>query len=137
MDFAGITGALIRFFLAEKAREFNTPVYLAFLDLRKAYDLVNRDTLWMVLREKYLLPNKLVNIISSLHQGTRGAVRAYGRVSEEFNISTGVRQRCACSNSIQSLLRCCNISNHSPSPPTRCQDVVQPGWGAGGEPQKV
>ena len=27
-----------------------------------------------------------------VHRGTRGAVRAYGRVSEEFHITTGVRQ---------------------------------------------
>ena len=32
--------------LAEKAREFNTSLYLAFVDLKKAYDLVNRKALW-------------------------------------------------------------------------------------------
>ena len=30
--------------------------------------------------------------IRALHQGTSGAVRAYGRVSKEFAITTGVRQ---------------------------------------------
>ena len=78
--------------LAEKAREFNTPLFLAFVDLRKAYDSVNRDALWMILREKYHLPDKLVRVIHALHDGTRGAVRAYGRVLEEFTITTGVRQ---------------------------------------------
>ena len=78
--------------LAEKAREFNTSLYLAFVDLRKAYDSVNRDTLWKILQKRYHLPNKLVRILRMLHHGTRGAVRAYGRVSEEFDIITGVRQ---------------------------------------------
>ena len=42
--------------LAEKTREFNTTLYLSFVDLRKAYDSVNRKALWMVLRKKYNLP---------------------------------------------------------------------------------
>ena len=29
--------------LAKKARRFNTPLYLAFVDLKKAYDSVNRE----------------------------------------------------------------------------------------------
>ena len=40
--------------LAEKARKFNTPLYLAFVNLKKAYDTVNRETLWEVLMKKYL-----------------------------------------------------------------------------------
>ena len=33
--------------MAEKAREFNTSLYLAFVDLKKAYDLVNLKALCM------------------------------------------------------------------------------------------
>ena len=32
--------------LAEKAREFNTPLYLCFVDLLKAYDPVNQQALY-------------------------------------------------------------------------------------------
>ena len=78
--------------LAEKARENNTPLYLCFVDLRKACDLVNRDTLWAVLLKKYWIPEKLLCILKALHQGTRGAVHAYGKVSKEFSIRNGVRQ---------------------------------------------
>ena len=77
--------------LAEKSREFNTPLYLSFVDLRKAYDSVCRDALWSVLK-KYQFPDKLIRILQALHHDTKGAVRAYGRLSEEFSISTGVRQ---------------------------------------------
>lgn len=31
--------------MAKKAREFNNPLYLVFVDFRKAYNLVNRDAL--------------------------------------------------------------------------------------------
>ena len=37
--------------LAEKAREYNTPLYLYFVDLRKAYDSVSHDALWVVLQK--------------------------------------------------------------------------------------
>ena len=62
------------------------------MGLRKTYDSVNSDALWMVLTEAFHLPSKLVQVICALHQGTRGAVRAYGKVSEESDITTGVRQ---------------------------------------------
>ena len=46
----------------------------------------------MVLEKRYHLPCKLVRILKSLHERTRGAVRAYGKVSSEFDVTTGVRQ---------------------------------------------
>ena len=42
--------------LVEKAGEFNTPLYLDFVDLRKAYDSINQDTRWMVLQRRYTFP---------------------------------------------------------------------------------
>ena len=33
-----------------------------------------------------------MHILKSLHQGTKAAVRTYGRVSSEFDVTTGVRQ---------------------------------------------
>ena len=68
--------------LAEKGREFKTSLYSAFIDLCKAYDSVNRNALLMILQRRYHLLIKLVRSLCMLHHGTRGAVRAYGRVSE-------------------------------------------------------
>ena len=59
--------------LAEKAREFNTPLYLAFEDLRKAYDSVNHDALWMVLQEKYSAPRHKCPIFVNQHKKLSGA----------------------------------------------------------------
>ena len=76
----------------EKAREFHSPLYLCFIDLKKAYDSVNHEALWATLRKRYGIPSKLVHILGSLHEGTKGVVRAYGKVSDEFPIMNGVRQ---------------------------------------------
>ena len=75
----------------EQAREYHTPL-LCFVDLKKAYDSVNRDALWTVLEWRYHLPSKLIRILKVLHRETQGAVRAYGKVSDMFSINNGVRQ---------------------------------------------
>ena len=80
--------------LMEKAREFHRPLYICFIDLRKAYDSINREALWSILQSSYHLPAKLISIIRAVHDGSRAAVRAYGRVSESFDVTCGVRQGC-------------------------------------------
>ena len=44
----------------EMAREFHRPLYMCFIDLRKAYDSVNQDALWSVLHQSYHLLSKLL-----------------------------------------------------------------------------
>ena len=80
--------------LVEKAREFHHPLYICFIDLRKSYDSINREALWSILQSSYHLPAKLISIIRAVHDGSRAAVRAYGRVSECFDVTSGVRQGC-------------------------------------------
>ena len=37
---------------------------------------------------------KLLVVIQAVHEGSRAALRAYGKVSERFNVTSGVRQGC-------------------------------------------
>ena len=78
--------------LMEKATEFNQPLYMCFIDLRKAYDSVKRDTLWVVLQQCYHLPKKLLTIIRVMHDQSTAAIHAYGKTSEEFAVTSGVHQ---------------------------------------------
>ena len=75
--------------LTETAREFKTWLYLAFVDLRKPIIL---SVLWMVLEKRHHLPGKLVHILKSLHEDTKGAVRVYGIVGLDFDVTIGVRE---------------------------------------------
>ena len=84
----------------EKAREFYQPLYVCFIDLRKAYDSVNRDTLWAVLQRCYHLPKKLLTIIRVMHDQSTAAIRAYGKTSEEFAVTSGVRQGCVLASTL-------------------------------------
>ena len=91
-DWVGVDQICSLRVLVEKAREFNTPLYHAFVDLRTAYKLVNREPLWVVLEKWYHLPDKILCILRALNDGTVGAVREYGKVSGEFYTTSGVWQ---------------------------------------------
>ena len=79
--------------LAERLRDFRIGVLASYVDLRKAFDSVNRDVLWRILA--FLgLPPKLVNLISGLYSGTESAVRCDCTISDYFPVNTGVNQVC-------------------------------------------
>ena len=79
--------------LQEKSREQNLPLYIAFIDLTKAFDLVSRDGLFKAL-EKIGCPPKLHSMIESFHSNMKGTVQFNGNLSEDFEIRSGVKQGC-------------------------------------------
>ena len=66
--------------LQEKCREQNQPLYLAFIDLTKAFDLVSRDGLFKMLPLIGCAP-KLLSIVRSFHDGMMSTVQFDGNVS--------------------------------------------------------
>ena len=77
--------------LQGKCREQQTPLYIAFIDLTKAFYLVSRDVLFMVL-PKIGCPPKLQSRIESFHNDTKGTVQFNGSSSDPFEIRSGVKQ---------------------------------------------
>ena len=79
--------------LTEKAIEHNTKLFLLFIDLKKAYDSVPREALWCVLK-KYGVPQSMLNVVRSLHDGMLAEVNVGGQVTPEFEVCNGLRQGC-------------------------------------------
>ena len=79
--------------LQEKCREERKDLYMAFIDLRKAFDTVNRETMWQVL-EKFGVPPKFLAILRQLHDGMQARVRVGNVLSEPFPVAVGVKQGC-------------------------------------------
>ncbi len=79
--------------LQEKCREQEMHLYIAFIDLTKAFDLVSRDGLFKVL-PNIGCPPKLQSMIESFHTDTKGTVQFNGSPSEPFDIRSGVKQDC-------------------------------------------
>ena len=79
--------------IQEKCKEQNRPLYMAFIDLTKAFDLVSREGLFQLL-QKIGCPPKLLSIIESFHRNMQGVISYDGATSEPFNIKSGVKQGC-------------------------------------------
>lgn len=79
--------------IQEKCIEQNMPLYSVFIDLTKAFDTVNREALWTIL-ERIGCPPKFIKMIQLFHTGMKGQVLVGGSVTEEFDITNGVKQGC-------------------------------------------
>ena len=79
--------------LQEKCREQGMPLYVAFIDLTKAFDLVSRKGLFRLL-EKIGCPPKLRSMVVSFHENMKGTVVYDGSTSETFPVCSGVKQGC-------------------------------------------
>ena len=79
--------------LAERRREYRQPLFAAYVDLKKAFDSVDRRALWQVLLKRGI-PCKLVELISALYSNTFSCVRVGTDTTDWFPVDTGVRQGC-------------------------------------------
>ena len=79
--------------LQEKCRKQNQPLYLAFIDLTKAFDLVSRDGLFKML-PIIGYPPKLLSLIRSFHDCMLSTVQFVGDISSAFGIKSSVKQGC-------------------------------------------
>ena len=91
--------------LQEKRREQQMPLYVAFIDLTKAFDLVSREGLFRILL-KIGCPLKLQSMIESFHADMKGTVQFNGSTSEPFSTLSGVKQGCVLASTLFSLHYC-------------------------------
>ena len=82
--------------VCEKMREKKKRVYVAFMDLEKAYDRVDRDAMWQVMRI-YGLGGRVLEGIKSFYEEGRACVRVGSELSESFEVKMGLRQGCVMS----------------------------------------
>ena len=54
--------------IIKQSLEWNSGLYLAFIDFEKAFDSVDRDAMWQILQH-YGVPRKIINIIRCLYSG--------------------------------------------------------------------
>ena len=79
--------------IAEKAREFNQDVYLAFIDFSKAFDSVKHRKLWSIM-EKLNVDRPTIQIIRALYRNQEACIRIEQQLTEWFEVGKGVRQGC-------------------------------------------
>lgn len=82
--------------ITEQSQEYNSHLYMLFVDFERAFDTVVRPAIWAALVSKGV-PVKIVNLIQELYDGAECRVRFDGRESRSFLHNTGVRQGCVLS----------------------------------------
>ena len=66
-------------------------LYCAFVDYKKAFDMVDRTALWAKLLDLGV-DGKLMRVIVNLYQKAKAVVRVCGRLTDSFPCNIGVRQ---------------------------------------------
>ena len=79
--------------IIEQSLEWNASLYVTFVDFEKAFDSLDRKSLWKLMRH-YGIPEKFVTIIKNTYHGTSCGVLHDGSLSDKFEVKTGVRQGC-------------------------------------------
>ena len=77
--------------IMEKAREFQKHIYFCFIDYAKAFDCVNHNKLWKILKEMRI-PDHLTCRLRNLYAGQKAIVRSGHGTIDWFQIRKGVRQ---------------------------------------------
>ena len=78
--------------IIEKAREFQKNIYVCFIDYAKAFDYVDHNKLWKILKETGI-PDHLTCVLRNVYVGQEATVRT-GHGTDWFQIGKGVRQSC-------------------------------------------
>ena len=79
--------------IVEQSLKWNSPLYINFIDFEKAFDSVDREMLWKLLRH-YGVPEKIISLIQCTYQDMSCRIAHAGQVSDSLEVKTGVRQGC-------------------------------------------
>ena len=77
----------------EKAREFQKNIYFCFIDYAKAFDCVDHNKMWKILKEMGI-PDHLTCLLRNLYAGQEATVRTGHGTTDWFQIRKGVPQGC-------------------------------------------
>lgn len=77
--------------IIEKKQPQNKNIFLAFIDLQKAFDTVPRGKVWKGLREKGI-NNKIIKVIQDLYKNNTNYIINNNMKSEGFKTEMGLRQ---------------------------------------------
>ena len=79
--------------MTEKAREFQTTIYLCVIDYVKAFDCVDHNKLWKILKE-IRIPDHLTCLLRNLYAGQEATISTGHGTTDWFQIGKGVHQGC-------------------------------------------
>ena len=79
--------------IIEKSREFQKKIYFCFIDYAKAFDSVDHNKLWKILKEMWI-PDHLTCLLRNLNASQKAAIRTGHGTIDWFKIEKWVCQGC-------------------------------------------
>ena len=76
-----------------KARDFQKSIYFCFIDYAKAFDCVDHNKLWKILKEVGI-PDHLICLLRNLYAGQEATVRSGHEQQPGSKIGKGICQGC-------------------------------------------
>ena len=101
--------------IIKKAREFQKNIYFCFIDYAKAFDCVEHNKLWKILKEMGI-PEHLICLLRNLYADQEATVRTGHGTTDWFQIGKGVRQGCILSPCLFNLYAECLLISWLQSP---------------------
>ena len=77
--------------IIEKARDCQENIYFCFIDYTKAFDYVDHNKLWKILKEM-AIPEYQTCLLRKLYAGPEATVRTGHGTTDWFQIGKGLRQ---------------------------------------------
>ena len=77
----------------KKARKFHKNIYFCFIDYAKAFDCVDHNKLWKILKQMGI-PDHLTCLLRNLYAGQEATVKTRHVTTDWFQIGKGVCQGC-------------------------------------------
>ena len=76
-----------------KEQEFQKDIYFCFIDYAKAFDCVDHNKLWNILKEMGI-PDHLTCLLRNLYAGQKATIRTGHGTTDWFQIGKGLCQGC-------------------------------------------
>ena len=76
--------------IVEQLIEWNSTLYINFIYYEKAFDSVDREIMWKLLRH-YGVPDKIISLVRCSYEDMSCKIAHAGQLSESFEVKTGVR----------------------------------------------
>ena len=81
---------------SKKAREFHKNIYFCLIDYSKAFDCVDHNKLWKILKE-IGIPDHLTCLLRNLYAGQEATIRTGHSTTDWFQSGKGIHQGCVLS----------------------------------------
>ena len=96
--------------IIKKAKEFQENIYFCFIDYAKAFDCVDHNKLWKILKEMGI-PDHLTCLLRNLYAGQEATVRTGHGTTDWFQIRKVGHQGCILSPCLFNLYAECILKN--------------------------